>query len=371
MSFRLFLHIYRTTLSPHAPTLGNPHLNHHHRLERHCEAGGHSQDTLIVAGDVSDDIDTFTRTFELLAATYAHVFFVVGNHELWVRRADRGKYDSLGKLQVLMQICAQLGVHTTPKKIEGVWIVPILSWYHASWDKEPDVLGALPIEKVMMDFHACDWSSVPGLKASGDDSLARHFDSLNCPELDKAMEEIQREREAAEAGADAVARIGAPGSANGIANSKQVVKLDAGDDGAFPPSEPVVISFSHFLPLQVLLPEKRWLYFPNLAKASGSDYLAARVNALAPMCHVYGHTHFTQDQIIEGESPIRYVQWPLGYPKEHSHRRSFSNGSAWEPMVLWDSSEGLSAQRRSYWSDFYKANKRQPHIVTPAPWAEK
>lgn len=41
---------------------------------------GYKGDALIVAGDVSDDLDVLTRTLELLAATFAHVFFVPGNH---------------------------------------------------------------------------------------------------------------------------------------------------------------------------------------------------------------------------------------------------------------------------------------------------
>lgn len=48
------------------------------------------------------------------------------------------------------------------------------------------------------------------------------------------------------------------------------------------------ISFSHFLPHQALLPEKRFLTFPNLAKAVGSAPLRARLAALRPQLHVFG-----------------------------------------------------------------------------------
>ena len=41
-------------------------------------------------------------------------------------------------------------MHVTPKEIEGVWICPILSWYHASFDTEPDVPGATAIDKVIL-----------------------------------------------------------------------------------------------------------------------------------------------------------------------------------------------------------------------------
>ena len=39
---------------------------------------------------------------------------------------------------------------------------------------------------------------------------------------------------------------------------------------------------------QSLLPEKRMLFQPNLAKAAGSDYIAKRVEELRPIAHVFG-----------------------------------------------------------------------------------
>ena len=39
----------------------------------------------------------------------------------------------------------------------------------------------------------------------------------------------------------------------------------------------VIISFSHFVPHVELNPEKRYLFFPNLNKAVGSNFLRERV----------------------------------------------------------------------------------------------
>jgi predicted phosphodiesterase len=310
-------------------------------VERHVEEDAkHSKDILIVAGDVSDDLNVLRRTLQPLASAYHKVFYTVGNHELWVRRADRAKFNSISKLQAIRDLCKQLGVHTDPMQIQGcnppLWIVPIWSWYHADWDKEPDIPGAMPIERVMMDFHACDWpndwpanakenAESIALRASGDDSLAKYFDSLNEPGFSQALSEIQAQR-----------------------NAKEHC--------------PVVISFSHFLPYQQLLPEKRWLHFPNLAKACGSDYLGARVTALQPDVHVYGHTHFTQDQHV---GSIRCVQWPLGYPRDQARRRD--GGLGWTPLAVYNVSStdgGPTPQKSSYWSDYYRTHQRQPHILS-------
>lgn len=287
-------------------------------------SGPFSEDVLLVAGDVSDSPETLQTTLELCVAAFGHVFFVPGNHDLWVRRNERGKYDSLGKLAAVQALCARLSVHTAPARVGGLWIFPLYSWYSAEWDREPDVPGSMPISKVMIDFHACSW---PAPLSSHDGSLAAHFDKLNEPAFSRALQEIEAETAAA--------------------------------GGVRPP----VLSFSHFLPRQELLPEKRMLFYPNLAKASGSDPLEARVRALRPLAHVFGHTHFSWDAQVDG---IRYVQWPLGYP--HEHRRRRDGGAGWQPLPLYNTDMGLAAPRDCYWSSYYATNRRSPNNVAPAPW---
>ena len=78
-----------------------------------------------------------------------------------------------------------------------------------------------------MDFHACSWGSVPGLAADEGDSLARHWDAMNDPGLGEAMAAIEAEA----------------ATAAGV--------------------RPPVISLSHFLPHQALLPEVRCCMGPR------------------------------------------------------------------------------------------------------------
>ena len=42
------------------------------------------RDTLIVAGDVSHSIDVVRETLQVLVAAFGSVWFVPGNHDLWV-----------------------------------------------------------------------------------------------------------------------------------------------------------------------------------------------------------------------------------------------------------------------------------------------
>lgn len=102
---------------------------------------------------------------------------------------------------------------TEPHRVGGrVWVVPLQSWYHASFDTEPDltVLDVPNPSRVMTDFAACKWpqarpcqgspsnaspsaqrqivlTSLPTRWPIGarqglnplDDSVARFFDELN------------------------------------------------------------------------------------------------------------------------------------------------------------------------------------------------
>jgi hypothetical protein len=65
-------------------------------LEGLCGTSEYRQDVILLAGDVSDSLETLERTFQLLVGAFKAVFFVPGNHELWCRKQERGTYDSLG-----------------------------------------------------------------------------------------------------------------------------------------------------------------------------------------------------------------------------------------------------------------------------------
>jgi 3',5'-cyclic AMP phosphodiesterase CpdA len=84
-------------------------------------SGETGSDCMILAGDVSDNLDIFRATLTCFTRKYKvsyeqsrlpgstavkpkcvdmhvqYVFFVPGNHDLWTRREERGKHTSLGK----------------------------------------------------------------------------------------------------------------------------------------------------------------------------------------------------------------------------------------------------------------------------------
>ena len=210
-----------------------------------------NEDTLIVAGDVADRLEIIEYTLALLRSKFRQVCYVPGNHELWVRD---GAYDSIEKLRRVLEMCRRIDVETNPVKIDGLWVVPLFSWYDPAFDSDDN--RDLEELEGWADFYFCKWPA-------GVDDVCRHFLDLN------------------------EANIGRPGGP--------------------------VISFSHFLPRRDLLPPRESLRFKNLPKVSGCAGLEQQIRRLESVVHVFGHSHINTDRVIDG---VRYVNNALLYPRE-------------------------------------------------------
>lgn len=204
---------------------------------------GHGDDALIVAGDVADAEATIRETLQWLAGRFAEVFFVPGNHELWVRNEER---DSMEKFRAVLRLCDQVGVRTEPARVGGVWIVPLFSWYDASFDVRGE--GVEEELEAWSDRYFCRWPA--------------------------GMERVD----------EAFLRM----------NEPRVRPYDA-----------PVITFSHFVPRPELVPPARYLRFRGLPLVAGSMGIEAQIRRILPRVHVFGHTHIPSDKVIEG---VRYVQ---------------------------------------------------------------
>jgi len=325
------------------------------RLE---ECGAHRADSLILAGDVSHRPDVLLETLQIAARAFRTVHFVPGNHDLWVRGGGGGGGGtSIDRLLEIEATCARLGVCTAPALAAGAIVVPILSWHHPSWDTEPDISGwrgIPPVERCLMDYHMTRWP--PGVRQE-DGSAAAAVDELN-----------DRPRAGGGGGGGDGGGGGGGGDGGGglLGAVEELRRLH--------PSAPVVTA-SHFVPRVELSLEKRYLFLPTLAKAIGSEPLRARVEALRPDMHVFGHTHFGWDATLDG---VRYVQAALSYPEERRGRLGtiatgdhFPHGGGDEPapLLVWDGAAREFAPRyRAGWSAFYDANPRRPaltHLLAP------
>lgn len=268
----------------------------------------HHRDALIVAGDVSDDLVKLDAAFRLLTAHFGKVFFVPGNHELWVR--GEGARDSLEKFRRVVECCARWGVHTQPQRVHGddgsaAWIVPLLSWYVTPEQGQ----DSLFVPKEGRDLTMAAWSDKVFFKWPPADSPAEYFLNLNEPHLQRGYD--------------------AP-----------------------------VISFSHFLPRSelifpspaelarlkmALIQAHGTLRAPpvNFSRVAGSRGLEAQIRRLGSTLHVYGHQHRNRARRIEG---VWYVSHCLGYPQERA--KAYLSLAGEGPRLIWQSGKTYAEAER-------------------------
>lgn len=83
------------------------------------------RDWLIVAGDVAEKPETVADAFAVLAARFARVIWVPGNHELWTSAPEGGRPALAGeaKYHALVEIARKAGI-VTPEDPYPVWQGP-------------------------------------------------------------------------------------------------------------------------------------------------------------------------------------------------------------------------------------------------------
>ncbi|MET0333531.1 MAG: metallophosphoesterase [Rhizobacter sp.] len=198
----------------------------------------YQNDVLIVAGDLSDHPDRLQTCLEALARRFKRVFFVPGNHDLWVRREP--ELDSFGKFELVKSLAQSAGASMDVFHHGKLTLVPLLGWYDGTFgEPSPELRLA------WMDFRACRWPE--------------GFTSRNIAQTFMAMNHYQRQS-----------------------------------------ADEVIVSYSHFLPRIDVMPEqipldKRYIY-PIL----GSSALGEQVKALKPAVHVYGHSHVNRRVLLDG-----------------------------------------------------------------------
>jgi predicted phosphodiesterase len=212
----------------------------------------YQDDILLLAGDVSDRKAVLERCFVDLTRRFRQVFYVPGNHDLWVLR-DPSFATSLDKYEAICQLAGDLGVSMKPLHCAEVSIVPLLGWYDYSFGAP-----SRKLRDVWMDYRSCRWPS--GLDEEG---ITRFFTGKNELSFDT------------------------PGR--------------------------VVISFSHFLPridvMPHFIPPEHQLVYPVL----GSSMLEEQIRKLGSRLHVYGHSHVNRHVALDG---VVYVNNALAYPSE-------------------------------------------------------
>jgi predicted phosphodiesterase len=253
-------------------------------------------DTLILAGDVSDDLKKLQAALACVRTKFAQVFFVPGNHELWIRQGDY--IDSMAKFWRVLELCAALGIKTSPAKVgatpgdKGIWVVPLFSWYM----KPEEGGGSLFVQKEGED---------PTLEMWADNYFTKW------PPLQEGLTV-----------ADAFLRL----------NEKYIRQ----------PYDAPVISFSHFLPrMELIFPPQEedgatgkavtdaHPHF-NFSRVAGYTGIEEQIRRLGSVVHVYGHQHRNRHWRI---NDVLYISHCLGYPHESENGYTCDRGRG--PKLIW------------------------------------
>ncbi|SDH12104.1 metallophosphoesterase family protein [Pseudonocardia oroxyli] len=97
---------------------------------------GEPGDWLIVAGDVAEQVEDVVAVLRDLAARFARVIWVPGNHELWTRTKDPVSLRGEHRYRRLVEECRALGVLTPEDEFpvfDGVTIAPLFLLYDYSF----------------------------------------------------------------------------------------------------------------------------------------------------------------------------------------------------------------------------------------------
>lgn len=202
----------------------------------------YKNDTLLLAGDVSDIESLLAWAFEVLSDCFAEVCFVPGNHDLWVMRSEQS--NSFDKLERVLAIAEERRVHTGPVLFGTIGVIPLWGWYDFSFGEPGDSL-----KKAWNDFSACRWP-----EGCTERSLTEHFLSRNVIDPPEGAQQL--------------------------------------------------ITFSHFMPridlMPASMPAKRKMIFPVL----GSSRLDEQIRSLGSTLHLYGHSHLNRHLTIDNVTYI-------------------------------------------------------------------
>ena len=193
-------------------------------------------DQLILAGDVHSDMERLLYLMRHLVPQFERVFFVPGNHDLWLEPGDPD--GSMRKFEVLLQSLAAEGVHTQPWVTDEVSIVPLFAWYDYSFGAPSSIL-----KRAWQDYDYCRWEQE-------DAALTQYFLQLYPPP-------------------------------------------------AAPPTG-AVITFSHFMPRRDLLPARGPKIVETLLPVLGSNAIDEQARAWGSNYHIYGHHHLNRSVTIDG-----------------------------------------------------------------------
>lgn len=242
-------------------------------------------DICMVTGNMADSLAKLRFGLTVLKSKFRRLFFVPGNHDLWVRpqslmdlmngsrineQKDFG--DSISKYLEVLQACHDLGVETAPAEVAtGVFIVPLMSWPNRDFvsHKRRKELATKSDQNATVNLDS--WAVWPF--DGGPDDAWKYLMRMN------------------EAPLRAV-----------LCAKSQYERLG---------EKAQIITMSHFLPRNELRFD--WTV-PGIWDHIGCSGIEDQIRAIGSKLHVYGRSCVPTQKMIED---VWYVHNPIGMPDQH------------------------------------------------------
>lgn len=323
--------------------LSDVHVDHAENMAylEGLEAEAYGRDALLVAGDVSHRRDLLIAALRMLATRFRRVFFVPGNHDLWVHMEEGGYKDSLAKFSHLLEAAEEAGVSSEPALLqvagEVLLVLPLFSWHDPSLDSRQvrdsaEEIAAGDVQlRHWMDHACCRWPSLlpsayppqPHAEEAYAAEVYAEAPPPSGPPSHADAREVEESLALAEVDLDThLARNSVVDTHFCALNSN---RLKAARELRKQRPRLAVLSFSHFAASAEAVPPRRRIRFKGLAKVAGSPRLARQVAALAPDLHVFGHSHLS---IAVVDKNVLHIQSALKYPRERK-------GAAHKLLQVW------------------------------------
>lgn len=250
------------------------HIDHHPEVIEHIarQSVAARVDVLILAGDVSSEIETLARVLAYFRAHVPRVVYVPGNHDLW---SLNGTPDSRTRyLELFPELCAKLAVDYLPGGpvvLDDLSLVGQTGWYDYSL-RDPGLDGEVPLAAYERgSFGPLSWSDRRYMVWPGVD--------------DRALTALMAERLRA--------------------------------DLAVTPRDRPAWVITHMLPFAELVARKPlpWGFVGGFLGAAvlGDEIRRAAAEGLDVRRAICGHTHFRREARIDG---FTAETSPIGYPRE-------------------------------------------------------
>lgn len=208
-------------------------------------------DVLIIAGDIASSDKLIKRCFKKISEVFGHTLYVPGNHDLWINGNNCS--DSFERFDMIKKMANDNGILMECSQFGFLSIVPLFGWYDYSFGQPSDELL-----NIWADFFACKWPDEFNLK-----NVTEYFIEMN--------------------------------------------------EGVLNHTNDVIITFSHFLPREDLMPTFIPTQKQKLYPVFGSKLLEAQIRILNSDIHIYGHSHYNQKKRLE---KTQYINNAFGYPYE-------------------------------------------------------